>query len=725
MAQTQFKTLPQTIEETQAAFRPEENKIIDICVYFSTEAFISLKEASILANNQKCKEVKPAHLLTILLKKTEVIKNLAGQKVISPALDCKLVGKAESIPTGKVYFSPDLLKILFGAYLIAKQHNDPEVDNVHLFKAISVYPDFLHLFAEVKLEASGKTATFIMPEFLGKYAEDKSNPGILTETCFVDREQEIEQMLRILVRENKHNVIILGENGVGKSALAHGLAKLLENKNINSLAGSRVIALNLGSLFATPANVSFFAPKITEEVSVLANVIIFLEQIALIQNPQQFAYMISFLQDLEKKAQVRFVLPVAPAFYNQTLQNNPYFSGFFEIVKLDELTVEKTASVLEGNVSRIEKFHNIKIADNLFLETATLAKRYLPGSLPQKALALLEETCASASLSDNKPITIEGIKKVVAQKTGIPLNSLSTSEKEKLTNLENILSGYVVGQEEAVKKVSEALRRARAGLKDPKKPIGSFLFLGPTGVGKTELAKTLAKIFFDDEKAFIRLDMSEYAESHTSQRLIGSPPGYVGYEEGGQLTNPVLERPYCLILLDEIEKAHPRVFDVFLQVLDEGRLTDSQGKTVDFKNTLLIFTSNIGAEEIFENGENLLNPSFDRKKFFEGVIMPVVRQFFRPEFINRFDDIILFNPLTQEVMLSIARLKVKALTERLKEKGVYLEISDEALLKIVKGSYNPSFGARPMERAIREQIENVIAQKLISGEIKEGTTVKW
>lgn len=725
MAQTQFKTLPQTMEEAQTSFRQEENKIIDICEYFSQEAFVSLKEASLLANSHKFREIKPAHLLTILLKKSGVVSLLAGQKIILPETDRKRAGKAEAIPRGRVYFSPDLLKILFGAYLIAKQHNDPEVDNLHLFKAISVFPDFLHLFAEVKLESDGKTTTFIMPEFLGKYAEDKSNPGILTETCFIDREQELEQLLRILVRESKHNVILLGDNGVGKSVLSGGLAKLLSQKNITSLAGSRVISLNLGSLFATPTNVSYFAPKITEEVSVLANVIIFLEQIALIQNSQQFAYMISFLQDLEKKAQVRFVLPVAPAFYNQTLQSNPYFSGFFEIVKIEELTIEKTAKVLEGNVQKIEKFHNIKIEDNLFLETATLAKRYLPGSLPQKALALLEETCASASLSENKTITIEEVKKVVSQKTGIPLNSLSTSEREKLNNLEGILKEYVVGQEEAVKKVSEALRRARAGLKDPKKPIGSFLFLGPTGVGKTELAKTLAKIFFDDEKAFIRLDMSEYAESHTSQRLIGSPPGYVGYEEGGQLTNPVLERPYCLILLDEIEKAHPRVFDVFLQVLDEGRLTDSQGKTVNFKNTLLIFTSNIAAEEIFENGENLLNPAFDRKKFFDSTIMPIVRQYFRPEFINRFDDIILFNPLTQEVMLSIARLKVKALMERLKEKKVNLEISDETLLKIVRSSYNPSFGARPMERALQEQIENVIAQKLISGEIKEGQVIKW
>lgn len=725
MAQIQYKNQIQEESEMQTSSNRAENRLIDISSYFSSEALNSLKEAFLLAADQKCREAKPFHLLTVLLKKKNILDLLNGQKIDLTAFSDKTTGKAETIPSGLVYFSPDLLKILFGAYLIQKQHNNSEVTNHNLFYSLSVFPDFLHLFSPIKLEFNTQVTTFNMPEVLGKYAEDNSNNGLLSETCFVNREEELEQMLRIIVRENKHNIILLGESGVGKSAMANGLAKLLEKKNIISLQGSRIISLNLGSLFATPANVSFSAPKITEEISTLSRVIIFLEQVALIQNSQQFTYMISFLQELEKKAQVRLVLPVTPSFYNQTLQGNSYFSSFYEVIKIEELSIEKTAQVLEGNIKRIEKFHNIKIDRGLFIETASLSKRYLSGNLPQKSLALLEETCASASLSDSKTVNFDDIKKVISQKTGIPLNSLSATEKEKLKNLEDILSKYVIGQQEAVKRVSEALKRARAGLKDPKKPIGSFLFLGPTGVGKTELAKTLAKVFFDDEKAFLRLDMSEYAESHTSQRLIGSPPGYVGYEEGGQLTNPVIERPYCLILFDEIEKAHPRVFDIFLQVLDEGRLTDSQGKTVDFKNTLLIFTSNIGAEEIFENGENLLDPSFNRKIFFEETIMPLIRQYFRPEFINRFDDLILFNPLTKETLLVIARLKVKALIDRLKEKKITIEISDERLKQIVDSSYHPSFGARPMERAIREQIENVIAQKFINGELKEGEIIKW
>jgi ATP-dependent Clp protease ATP-binding subunit ClpA len=277
--------------------------------------------------------------------------------------------------------------------------------------------------------------------------------------------------------------------------------------------------------------------------------------------------------------------------------------------------------------------------------------------------------------------------------------------------------------------VSEAIKRSRAGLKDPKKPIGSFLFLGPTGVGKTELAKALARTVFDSEKAFVRLDMSEYGEQHTTQRLIGSPPGYVGYEEGGQLTNPVMERPYCLILLDEIEKAHPKVFDVFLQVLDDGRLTDSQGRLADFKNTIIIATSNIGQDEILEGELERQNSitggkTYDEKLFFEQKIMPKLKEHFRPEFINRFDDIIVFRALSKEDLKKIAKIKLSDVIKRLSERKINLSIKEETLDLLAESSYDVKFGARPLVRKIREEVENTIANKVIDGNVKEGDTLE-
>lgn len=728
MLSPKLQPLPKTEEEPEVQQKRTENRIVDISEYFSKEAFNLLIEAFSLAFSEKSSEVKIEHLLLTLTQKSEIVSLLQGEslKIIQEKIQ-----ELKSQPSGKetsfsgiVYFSPELKRVLLGAYFLAKQDSTNEVNSLHLFWAIGAMPIWEDIFSQISVPEADQSKKFSIPAVLSKFSKDLTEFSS-SDFSFIGREIELEQILRILARENKHNVILLGEGGTGKSAMGLGISKLLVSKNLSSFTGARVLSLDLGGLFASPQSVSFFGPKIIEEIGTLPKIVFFLDQINLLTTSQQISLLVNFLQNLSKQGQVIFILSTTPSFYNQFLSSNPYFSSFFETIKLEEPSLEMTVKILALQATRMEKFHKVKIDPDIFNEVALLSKRYLPGNLPQKAISLLEETCASMSLVKKTRVGSEDIKEIVASKTGIPINSLTVSEKEKLNNLETILGKYVIGQKEAIKSVSEALRRARAGLKDPKKPIGSFLFLGPTGVGKTELAKTLARVFFDDEKAFIRLDMSEYSESHTAQRLIGSPPGYVGYEEGGQLTNPVIERPYCLILLDEIEKAHPRVFDLFLQVLDDGRLTDSQGKVVDFKNTLLIFTSNIAAEEIFAHGEDLVNPVFDKKAFFEGKIMPIVRQYFRPEFINRFDDLILFNPLTKQELIEIAKLKIKGLSERLKEKKINIEITFPTLSKLVEDSYNPSFGARPLERAIREQIENLIAQKIISGEIKEGETIRW
>jgi len=728
MPAPQLKPIPETVSETETQQPNNQNKIVDIADFFSKESLSSIREAAKLSYSQKKGEVKVEHLLYILSKNPKITTLLSPtslNSIFEKSKDLINSQNENNVPfAGLSYFSPDLKKVLFGAYFIAKQEGSREVSINHLFSAISSYPLLSFLFSDVSLN-SKPSSDFTLPPALGKFSKDLTSLSLSNELSFIGREQELEQILRILTRQNKHHVILLGDSGVGKTSLGTGLAKFLTSRELPSFSGARVLSLDLGGLFSSPQNVSFFVPKIIEEVGSLPKIIFLLDQITLLQGNQQISMLINFLQTLEKQGQVYFLLSTTPSFYNQFLSSNPYFSSFFEVIKIEEFTPEMTEKILIEQSSKMEKFHKVSIDENVFLETTYLSKRYLSGNLPQKAISLLEEACASAALAKKTQVTVDDVKNIIAQKTGIPINSLTVSEKEKLNNLENILNKFVIGQDEAIKKVSEALRRARAGLKDPKKPIGSFLFLGPTGVGKTELAKTLAKIFFDDEKAFIRLDMSEYSESHTAQRLIGSPPGYVGYEEGGQLTNPIIERPYSLILLDEIEKANSRVFDLFLQVLDDGRLTDSKGKTVDFKNTLLIFTSNIASEEIFAHGEDLISPNFNRKEFYENNIMPIVRQYFRPEFINRFDDIVLFNPLTKNELIKIGRLKINLLSERLKEKGITLIVSDKKIEELVSFSYNPSFGARPLERAIREQIENVIAQKLISGEIKGGQTIKW
>lgn len=706
----QLSPITKTEENLEKEPEKVSGRVIDISENFSDEALDAIKEAAKLAYLQKSRYITLNHLCDALSLK----KNIG-----------LIENETKEVFTGITLFSPEFKKILFGAYFLGKQEAGGKVENRHLQNSLALLPEMENLISEIPPLVSGKAINFQMPQTLKKFAKDLTGPSTSSDVSFFEREEELEHILRILSRENKHHIILIGEIGSGKSAISNGLAQLLVKKEIPSFQGSRILKLDLSSLFSSPQNFNNYGPKIIEETATLPKIIFFLDGVSLLAGSQPISLLSSFLQNLEKQAEVLFILPITPSFYNQFLSQNPYFSTLFETIKIEEMSPSLTEKILASQGPRMEKFHRVKIEEDVFAQTAILAKRYLSGTLPQKAISLLEEACASISLQKKINVTLDDIKNIVAQKTGIPIQSLTVSEKEKLNNLEIILSEFVIGQSEAIKKISQALRRARAGLKDPKKPIGSFLFLGPTGVGKTELAKTLAKTFFDDEKAFIRLDMSEYSESHTSQRLIGSPPGYVGYEEGGQLTNPIIERPYSLILLDEIEKAHPRIFDLFLQVLDDGRLTDSQGKTVDFKNTLLIFTSNIASEEIFANSENLAEESFDRKTFFENKIMPIIRGFFRPEFINRFDDIILFNPLTPKELVEIAKLKLKELNKRLLEKKIKVEISAEKLSQLVASSYNPSFGARPLERAIREQIENVIAQKIIGGEIKEGETIRW
>ncbi|MFA5025507.1 MAG: ATP-dependent Clp protease ATP-binding subunit [Candidatus Shapirobacteria bacterium] len=729
MSADQPLPIPKTKEEriTQTDQRTDNNsQLTDIFVYYSKEALEIIKLACNEAKKRKLSVVTPVSILDSLMTKDEISTNIGDNLLTKLQTEIEVqISKEEKNFTGLVNLSPETKKILIGAYFISKQDSALQVLNKHLFLALSVYPDLEPLFSDIDLNGISQN-NFSISQSMGKYTTDLTEFSKDQTKVYLDRKNELDSMVRILIRENKHHIILLGEDGVGKSTLGIALAQFLSAQKFSSLENTRVVSLDAGSLFALSLETNGESiSKITEEVGTFGKIIFFFDNVDLLRTTLQMSQMVEFLRNLEKRGSVCFVVPTTPVFYKEFLATNPYFTSSFDSIKVEEVSTTSTENILVTESDRIEKLYKVTIDKDVFKDTVSLAKRYLPGSLPLKAISLLEETCASVLLTDKKEVTLNDVRNIVAQKTGIPIGSLTESEIEKLKDLEGILGQYVIGQKEAVIKVSEAIRRARVGLKDTKKPTGSFLFLGPTGVGKTELAKTLAKTIFNDEKSFLRFDMSEYAESHTAQRLIGSPPGYVGYEEGGQLTNAVIERPYSLILFDEIEKAHPRVFDLFLQVLDDGRLTDSQGRVVDFRNTLLIFTSNIASQEIFDHSSEKRETAQSKIDFLENIIMPVVRQYFRPEFINRFDDIIMFNPLSKSELLDIAKLKIKQMNLKLVENQINFEISDEKLQKIVDDSYNPAFGARSLERAIKEKIENVIAKQIIYDEVKKGETVKW
>jgi ATP-dependent Clp protease ATP-binding subunit ClpC len=544
------------------------------------------------------------------------------------------------------------------------------------------------------------------------------------------RAEESQEVLRVLARQKKNNVILVGEAGVGKKAIIlAALKKISTDTGLVSFEGCHFVSLDIQALTPTGTEANI-GKMLEQEILEKSPAIVFLENMETFKTKEQISVFVNFLYNLELKTKARFILSVGSSYYNQFLQTDPLISQNFELIKVPALTQSEVIKILGAVKSSMESFHKVKLDESVFPDLVSLSGRFLRDeALPQKAISLLEEAASDASISGRKEVSREDLLKIISQKSGVPMSSLTVSDKEKLTRLEEDLSRQVIGQPEAVKVVSEAIKRSRAGLKDPKKPIGSFLFLGPTGVGKTELAKALARTVFDSEKAFVRLDMSEYGEQHTTQRLIGSPPGYVGYEEGGQLTNPVMERPYCLILLDEIEKAHPKVFDVFLQVLDDGRLTDSQGRLADFKNTIIIATSNIGQDEILEGELERQNSitggkTYDEKLFFEQKIMPKLKEHFRPEFINRFDDIIVFRALSKEDLKKIAKIKLSDVIKRLSERKINLSIKEGTLDLLAESSYDVKFGARPLVRKIREEVENTIANKVIDGNVKEGDTLE-
>lgn len=620
----------------------------------------------------------------------------------------------------------------------------------------------------------------------------------------IGRDTEIQRVIQILSRRTKNNPVLIGEPGVGKTAIAEGLAQRIVTGNVPEiLRNKRIISLSIGSMLAGAKYRGEFEERLKkaiDEVQQHDDMIIFIDEIHTLVGAgatEGAMDAANILKPALARGEFQVIGATTLDEYKKHIEKDAALERRFQPVQVGEPNEEDALEILKGLRDRYEAFHKAKITDEALTAAVSLSSRYITDRfLPDKAIDVVDEAASKVRMkvfsaapdvkaledrlntvkkekeaavtsqdfekaaklrdeeqsllkeigdkrsiakekSDQKLIvTEEDIAAVVAQWTGIPVAKIAEEESETLLHLEEELHKRVVGQDEAVTAVAKAVRRARAGLKDPKRPIGSFLFLGPTGVGKTELARALASSLFGDESAMIRLDMSEYMEKHTVSRLVGAPPGYVGYEEGGQLTDAVRRKPYSVILLDEVEKAHADFFNILLQVLDDGRLTDSQGRTVDFRNTVIIMTSNLGAKALHKNSPELgflaakksdFNVDENKEIEFKEAkksVMDAVKRHFRPEFLNRIDEMIVFHPLTEEDLKEIVTILMSDVTKRLGERDLQLEITPEAMKLLVKEGSDFTMGARPLKRAIQRLIEDPVSDLILKGDAKEGKTIK-
>ncbi|ESA35054.1 atp-dependent clp protease atp-binding protein [Leptolyngbya sp. Heron Island J] len=650
--------------------------------------------------------------------------------------------------------------------------------------------------AEVSTGGSqGRTKTPTLDEF-GSNLTQMASEGKLDPV--VGRQKEIERVIQILGRRTKNNPVLIGEPGVGKTAIAEGLAQRIANGDVpDILEEKRVVTLDIGLLVAGTKYRGEFEErlkKIMDEIRSAANVILVIDEVHTLIGAGAAEGAIdaaNILKPALARGELQCIGATTLDEYRKHIERDAALERRFQPVMVGEPSVEETIEILHGLRDRYEQHHKLKILDESLEAAAKLADRYISDRfLPDKAIDLIDEAGSrvrlinsqlppaakeldrelrgvlkdkdnavrsqdfdkagelrdremeikaeiraiaqskrtdDASSSESPVVTEEDIAHIVASWTGVPVNKLTETESEKLLNMEDTLHQRVIGQDEAVKAISRAIRRARVGLKNPNRPIASFVFSGPTGVGKTELTKALAAYFFGSEEAMIRLDMSEFMERHTVSKLIGSPPGYVGYSEGGQLTEAVRRRPYTVVLFDEIEKAHPDVFNMLLQILEDGRLTDAKGRTVDFKNTLLILTSNIGSKVIekgggglgFELEEDAAESQYNRIR---SLVNEELKQYFRPEFLNRLDEIIVFRQLTKPEVKEISDILLKEVFGRLTEQGISLEVTDKFKERLVEEGYNPSYGARPLRRAIMRLLEDTLAEEILSSRLKDGDT---
>lgn len=643
--------------------------------------------------------------------------------------------------------------------------------------------------------AGGRTATRSATPALDEFSrdltqlarEDKLDPVI-------GRDKEIERVIQVLSRRTKNNPVLIGEPGVGKTAVAEGLAqRIVANKVPETLSNRRVIALDLSGIVAGTKYRGEFEERlkrVLNEIRTAGNIVVFIDELHTLIGAGAAEGAIdaaNILKPALARGELQCVGATTLDEYRKHIEKDAALERRFQPIMVGEPTVEETIAILRGLRDRYEAHHGVKITDAALEAAANLSHRYISDRfLPDKAIDLIDEAASRVRLRaytappdlkglearleelqkekeaavhgqefekaaalrdqerrlreeleakkaewekenglDQSVVTDEDIADIVASWTGIPVRKLAQEESERLAHLEDILHARVIGQNEGVRAIARAIRRARAGLKDPKRPVGSFIFLGPTGVGKTELARALADALFGDEEALVRLDMSEYMEKHTVSRLIGAPPGYVGYEEAGQLTEAVRRRPYTVVLFDEIEKAHPDVFNILLQIMDDGRLTDAKGRTVDFRNTVIIMTSNVGANFLRREAAVGFTQATAEKSYeaMKNRIMDEVRHTFRPEFLNRVDEIIVFHALDISHIKSIVDLMLKQMSERIKDQRLELQVTDAAKEVLARQGFDENFGARPLRRAIQHLVEDQLSEGLIEGKFREGDKI--
>ena len=646
--------------------------------------------------------------------------------------------------------------------------------------------------------ARGRNGNENQKSELEKYSRDLTAAAEKNELDpVIGRETEIQRIIQILIRRTKNNPVLIGEPGVGKSAVAEGLAQRIIQGNVPELlAGKRVMSLDIGSMVAGTKYRGEFEERlknVMDELHKAGNVLLFIDEIHTIIGAGATEGSLdaaNILKPALSRGEIQCIGATTLDEYRKHIEKDAALERRFQPVVVGEPTAEETLSILYGLRDRYEAHHKVRITDEALAAAVKLSDRYIPDRyLPDKAIDLMDEAASrvriqactappdvreqekrleavviekkeaishqdfekAAALRDQErnlnreieekraewnraqstardTVTEEDIAQVVSQWTGIPVSRMTEQEAQRLVRLEETLHQRLIGQEEAVSAVARAIRRARAGLKDPKRPIGSFIFLGPTGVGKTELCRALGEAMFGDEDSVIRLDMSEYMEKHTVSRLVGSPPGYVGYEEGGQLTEAVRRKPYSVVLLDEVEKAHPDVFNMLLQILEDGRLTDNTGRVVSFKNTILVMTSNAGAHVIGSGramgfGASQKTETRDYEAMKESV-MKEVKELFRPEFINRVDEQIVFHSLTEEEIRRITELMLKQVADRLREQEILLTWDSKVTDKLAKEGYDPKFGARPLRRLIQRTVEDTMSEELLQGHVQLGQEIR-
>ncbi|MEE8469703.1 MAG: AAA family ATPase [Dehalococcoidia bacterium] len=760
------------------------------------------------------------HVLLALLQQeggvtSEILKELGVE--IDPVRE-KVEKALSGSPTvayegGQIYHTPRIKELLRAASSEADRFNDEFVGADHLFIAIAGEQDGESakilkesgvdretIYGALQKVRGGQRVTDPRAETkyraLEKYSRDLTalaREGKLDPV--IGRDEEIKRVIQVLTRRTKNNPVIIGEVGVGKTAIAEGLAqKIIADDVPDALKGRRLIALDMGSLVAGSKFRGEFEERLKAVMDEIrraqGEIVLFIDELHTVVGAGAAEGAIdasNMLKPALARGELQCIGATTLDEYRQHVEKDRALARRFQTVFVGEPSEEDTVEILKGLRPRYEAHHKIQISDSALTAAAKLSRRYISERyLPDKAIDLIDEAASklridaegappevknlekklkqlvdeeeaasqrndyeqAATLKSQRLVleeehnTVRGkwlqekkidevvdeedIAEVVSKWTGIPVSRMLEGETGKLIHMEDGLHQRVIGQDEAIVAVSDAIRRARAGLKDPRRPIGSFIFLGPTGVGKTELARALAEFLFDEEEAMVRIDMSEYQEKHTVSRLIGAPPGYVGYDEGGQLTEAVRRRPYKVILFDEVEKAHPDVFNILLQIMDDGRLTDSHGRTVDFKNTVIIMTSNLGSQEFqrgslgFRHERQTKTEQQRLKSSIEGAL----KKAFRPEFLNRIDEIIIFEPLNEEQIRQIVDLLMKEVQKRLDDRKITVILTDEAKAWLAREGFDPMFGARPLRRTIQREIENPLSRKIILGEFNEGDEVQ-